>query len=458
MTETLTIEAGQDQAATQTVTAALATQVSGMRAEDMPPAALTVAKQCLMDWIGVALAGRDEPLVRILMEELAPSDAPGGVTILGHGRRARIDDAVLINGAMGHALDFDDVIMPMGHPTAPVAPVVLALAEQREASGGDALAAFIAGVEAECRISRLMGPSHYAKGWHSTATTGAFGAATAAARLLGVTGKALTHAFGIAGTQAAGLKSVFGTMSKPLHAGTAARNGLLAARLAARGFTSDSDILGSKQGFADTQSSTVDAEAGLAPRDAPWVVEALYKYHAACYLTHDAIEAANQLRIEERLSPEMIEAVSVKVPAGHLGVCNIPEPATGLECKFSLRMTAALALAGEDTFQEALFCDQTARRPDLVALRNRVSVDPTQVGRGSVVTVRLTDGRVVSRQGDVSQPNRDLVAQQDRLERKFRHLTARAFGGERADAVIDLCRHLEAQPNLTRLMTLCRGA
>ena len=154
----------------------------------------------------------------------------------------------------------------------------------------------------------------------------------------------------------------------------------------------------------------------------------------------------------------MIEAVSVKVPAGHLGVCNIPEPATGLECKFSLRMTAALALAGEDTFQEALFCDETARRPDLVALRNRVSVDPTQVGRGSVVTVRLTDGRVVSRQGDVSQPNRDLVAQQDRLERKFRHLTARAFGGERVDAVIDLCRHLEAQPNLTRLTTLCRGA
>ena len=458
MTETLTIEAAQDQAATLTVTAGLAAMVSRMRLEAMPPGALTVAKQCLMDWIGVALAGRDEPLVRMLLEELAPEDTAGGVTILGHGRRARIDDAVLINGAMGHALDFDDVIMPMGHPTAPVAPVVLALAEQRGASGGEALAAFIAGVEAECRVSRLMGPSHYAKGWHSTATTGTFGAAAAAARLLGVSGEALTHAFGIAGTQAAGLKSVFGTMSKPLHAGTAARNGLLAARLAARGFTSDSDILGSKQGFADTQSSSVDVEAGLAPRDAPWVVEALYKYHAACYLTHDAIEAATQLRIEERLTPELIEAVSVKVPSGHLGVCNIQAPTSGLECKFSLRMTTALALAGEDTFQERLFCDETARRPDLVALRNRVSIDPTQVGRGSVVTVRLKDGRVVSRQGDVSQPNRDLVAQQDRLERKFRLLTASALGAERAAAVIDICRHMELQPDLKRLATLCRGA
>ena len=457
MTEALTIEAGRDRATAPSATAALAELVSGMRLEAMPAAALTVAKQCLMDWIGVALAGRDEPLVRILVEEMAPRDEPAGVSILGHGRRARIDEAVLINGAMGHALDFDDVIMPMGHPTAPVAPVVVALAEQRGASGAQALAAFIAGVEMECRVSRLMGPSHYAKGWHSTATTGTFGAAAAAARLLGVSGEALTHAFGIAGTQAAGLKSVFGTMSKPLHAGTAARNGLLAARLAARGFTSDTDVLGSKQGFADTQSTTVDAEAGLAPRAAPWVVEALYKHHAACYLTHDAIEAATQLRIEERLTPDAIESVSVKVPSGHLDVCNIQEPATGLECKFSLRMTTALALAGEDTFQESLFTDETARRLDLVALRDKVGVDPTQVGRGSVVTVRLTDGRVVSRRGDVSQPNRDLVAQQDRLERKFRHLTARALGAERADAVIDLCRHLETQPDLKRLAALCRG-
>ena len=457
MAETLTMEARQEQTPAP-VTGGLADLVSGMRLEGMAPAALTVAKQCLLDWIGVALAGRDEPLVRILLEELAPRDEPGGVTILGHGRHARIDDAVLINGAMGHALDFDDVIMPMGHPTAPVAPVALGLGEQRGASGAEALIAFIAGVETECRVSRLMGPSHYAKGWHSTATTGTFGAAAAAARLLGVTGAALNHTFGIAGTQAAGLKSVFGTMSKPLHAGKAAQSGLLAARLAARGFTSDTDVLGSKQGFADTQSTTVDAAAGLAPRDAPWVVEALYKYHAACYLTHDAIEAANLLRIEEGLTPETIEAVSVKVPAGHLGVCNIQAPTSGLECKFSLRMTTALALAGEDTFQDTLFCDETARRPDLIALRDRVSIDPTQVGRGSVVTLTLRDGRVVSRLGDVSQPNRDLVAQQDRLERKFRHLTSRALGGERADAVIDLCRHLESQPNLKRLAALCRGA
>jgi len=441
---------------TQTVTAALAARVSATRLPDLPPQALTVAKQCLLDWIGVALAGRNEPLVRILVDELAPTDDPAGVAILGHGRRARLDDAVLINGAMGHALDFDDVIMPMGHPTVPVAPVVFALAQQRGASGAAALEAFIAGVETECRIARLLGPSHYARGWHTTATTGTFGAATAAAHLLGVEGEALTHAFGLAGTQAAGLKSCFGTMSKPLHPGKAAQNGLLAARLAARGFTSDTDVLESQQGFAATQTTTADPAAGLEQRANPWVVEALFKYHAACYLTHDSIEAANQLRTDERIAPEAIETVSVRVPPGHLGVCNIQAPATGLECKFSLRMTTALALCGEDTFQEALFSDATAHRLDLVALRDRVSIDPTQVGRGCVVTVRLKDGRTLSRTGDVSQPLRNLALQQDKLERKFRHLTASALG-PRADEVIGLCRELETLPDLGRLITLIGG-
>jgi 2-methylcitrate dehydratase PrpD len=456
MTDTLVAE--RTSAATPTLTSALAERVSALRLADLPGAALTVAKQCLLDWLGVTLAARGEPLVRILLEELAPSDEPGGVAVLGHGRRARLLDAVLINGAMGHALDFDDVIMPMGHPTVPVAPVVFALAEAQAASGAEALIAFIAGVEAECRIARLLGPSHYARGWHTTATTGTFGAAAAAARLLGVEGEALTHAFGLAGTQAAGLKSCFGTMSKPLHPGKAAQNGLLAARLAARGFTSDTDILASPQGFTATQSTTADPAAALAERSAPWVTEALFKYHAACYLTHDSIEAANQLRLEERLAPDDIAAVKVKVPSGHLGVCNIQAPATGLECKFSLRMTTALALSGEDTFQEALFSDATANRPDLVALRERVTIDPTQVGRGCVVTVRTTDGRTLARTGDVSQPLRDLEAQQAKLERKFRHLAGPALTEARADEVIGLCGRLETLPSLAPLIEACRRA
>jgi 2-methylcitrate dehydratase PrpD len=456
MTELLAREA-EAAVSERTVTQSLTERLSAMSLQAMSPEALTVAKQCLLDWLGVALAGRNERLVDILVDELAPEDVAGGASLIGRGRRARFDDAVLINGAMGHALDFDDVIMPMGHPTAPVAPVALSLAEHRGASGAEALMAYIAGVEAECRIARLVGPSHYAKGWHATATLGTFGAAMAAARLLGVEGEALTHAFGIAGTQAAGLKSVFGTMSKPLHPGKAAANGLLAARLAARGFTSDVDILQSKQGFADTQSSTANADSALEDRAQPWVVEALFKYHAACYLTHDSVEAASALRAEEKISPEAIESVNVRVPAGHLGVCNIQDPQTGLECKFSLRMTTALALAGEDTFQDGLFTDETAHRPDLVALRERVAIDPTQVGRGCVVTVRLKDGRTLSRTGDVSQPMRDLAAQQAKIEHKFRHLAVPAIGEGASEQVIAILRDLERQPDVRSLMSICAG-
>ncbi|HEY9216721.1 MAG TPA: MmgE/PrpD family protein [Phenylobacterium sp.] len=436
------------------VTQALADRVAAMRFEDLTPEAVTVAKQCLLDWLGCALAGRDEPLVRILRE--AFPDEAGGCSLVGQGRRARPDDAVLVNGAMGHALDFDDVIMHMGHPTVPVAPVVFALAEPSGASGAEALTAFVAGVEAECRVAKLMGPSHYAKGWHTTATVGTFGAAAAACHLLGVEGEALAHAYGLAGTQAAGLKSVFGTMAKPLHPGKAAQSGLLAARLAAAGFTSDTDILTSKQGFADTQSSAARAEAGLAERDQPWVVEALFKYHAACYLTHASIEAAGQLRRDNELEVAAIEAVTVAVNPGHLGVCDIEEPRTGLECKFSLRMTTALALAGEDTFQDALFTDSLAARDDLVALRRKVQVAPTEAGQASTVMVRLTDGRELTAVGDVSMPVRDLAAQQANIERKFRHLASEALAPDAVEQVIAICRDLEHQPTLRPLIELVR--
>lgn len=437
------------------VTETLAMRLRGMSWDTIPFNTRTVAKQCLLDWLGVTIAARNEPLVRILMAELV-SPAGSGCSLIGHGERAPADIAVLINGSQSHALDFDDVIVPMGHPTVPVAPVVMALAEERGATGAEALTAFICGVEAECRVARLMGPSHYQQGWHSTGTFGTFGAMAAAARLLNLDSAAWLHAFGLAGTQAAGLKSVFGSMSKPLHAGKAAQNGLLAARLASRGFTSDTDILGSEQGFAATQSSTPSAEAGLADLAEPCVTDALFKYHAACYLTHNTIEAANQLRAEHALIPDDIAAVTVRVSPAHLGVCNILDPNTGLECKFSLRMTAALALSGENTFDEALFSDETAQRGDLVALRQRITVEASETGPASIIEVMLKDGRSLSRSVDVSKPVRDLQFQQNMIERKFRQLATQSLGEIHTDDVVEICRNLELQKSLKPLLELCR--
>lgn len=444
----------EDMAHRMGTTATLARRLTGLAWSDVTPQAATVAKQCLLDWLGVSIAAREEPLVQILLAEFAEG---GESTIIGSRRRARLHDAVLINGALSHALDFDDVNTAMnGHPTVPVAPVAIGLAETMAATGREALLAFIVGVETECRVGQLLGPSHYASGWHATATFGTFGAMAAAAKLMGLDDEQTRHAFGVAGTQAAGLKSVFGTMSKPLHAGKAAQNGLFAARLAAKGFTSDTDILDSDQGFAAVQSTTVNREAALAePTQGFYVADALFKCHAACYMTHNAIEATARLRSAHGLKPADVEAVRVHVNPGHMGVCNIAEPRTGLECKFSLCMTVALALAGEDTFQEALFSDQTASRGDLVALRRRVSVTPDAAGPGSTVEIELKDGQVLADTVDVAKPVRDLAFQQAQIERKFRHLAEPAAGAATASEIIDICRNLETQPNVIRLMQLC---
>ena len=438
---------------TKTATKYLADLILQTRFEDISPEAITVAKQCLLDWIGVSLAARNEPLVRILLEEVAGEVQARDCTLLAGGK-ANLLNAALINGATSHALDFDDVIIPMGHPTVPVAPAVFALAEKLGASGRETLLAFVLGVEIECRIARYMGASHYAKGWHGTATFGTFGAMAAAAKLWRLDRGQILHAFGLSGTQAAGLKSVFGTMAKPLHPGKAAQNGLFSAQLAKAGFTSDTNILASEQGFGWTQSTTRD-EALLHQThpNGHFMVDALFKYHAACYLTHNAIEATDALRRKHDARPGEVERVLVRVPASHLGVCNIQTPRTGLECKFSLRMTAALALSGEDTFDETLFSDATAGRWDLVMLRERVTVEGGASGDASLVTVVFKDGREATESADVAIPMRDLTAQQAKVERKFNQLAARAIGSEKARLLIDICQKLEREKSVDRLLS-----
>lgn len=437
---------------TDDITATLSERAATLNADDLEGEGGVVARQCLLDWLGVSYAARAEPLVDILAATAEPGDA---CTLIGRGARASVADAVLVNGAMGHALDYDDVIITMGHPTVPVAPVVMAMAEQKDLPGIDLLTAFVAGVEAECAVARLLGPSHYARGWHGTATYGTFGATAAAGRLLGLDGPAMARAFGIAGTQAAGLKSMFGTMCKPLHAGKAAANGLLAARLAAGGFTSNTRVLDTPQGFGATQSDALNHEAALAGAPGLHIRRTLFKFHAACYLTHSSITAATKLR-SEGLNPARIAKVELGVDPGHLKVCAIPEPTTGLECKFSLAMTTALALHGENTADEALYSDATAARGDLQDLARRVTLSPRRADSPTLaeVTVTTDDGRTLTASHDVGIPAADVEAQWAPLEAKFRALVEESLGSERTDEVVRLVRSLDELPSIRPLIAL----
>src|SRR5438034_1045684 len=253
---------------TADLTLALAGKACALSYDDLPAPAREIARQCVLDYLGVALAGAADPLVRLLLDELAEAGGAPQASVIGHEERLPALSAALVNGAAAHALDYDDVNMAMpGHPSVAILPGLLALAELKGSSGREVVTAFAAGYETACRIGAALRPGHYNLGFHSTGTVGSFGAAAACARLLGLDAETTAVALGIAGTQAAGLKSQFGTMCKPFHAGKAAHNGLLAARLAQRGFSSRTDIVECVQGFALTHGPAFAPEAARATPD-----------------------------------------------------------------------------------------------------------------------------------------------------------------------------------------------
>src|SRR3954447_8349389 len=418
------------------LTRGLAARGTAVSYDALPEEVRALARQCVLDYYGVALAGADDPLVAILLDELAEAGGAAQASVIGHKARLPALSAALVNGAIGHALDYDDVNLAMpGHPSVAILPCLLALAEARQSSGREVIAAIVAGYETACRIGSALRPGHYNLGFHATGTVGCLGAAAACARLLGLDAEATAQALGIAGTQASGLKSQFGTMCKPFHAGKASHNGLLAARLAARGFSSRPDLIECEQGFALTHGPDFRPEKALADPPGGFHIRAnLFKYHAACYLTHGPIETARAIRDQHGVTPEQIAHVTLKLDRSCDRVCNIPAPADGLEAKFSLRQTVAMALAGIDTASLGAYSAATANDPALVRLREKVALDfhdgwPQAAAELEVAT---TDGRVLKASHDAGIPSADIAAQGERLTAKFDALAGPVLGPARA--------------------------
>ena len=427
--------------------------------DTIPDEIRALVRQCVLDTIGVAIAGADDPLVRILAAELAEQGGPAIAGTPGLALRLPARSAALLHGTAGHALDYDDVNMSMpGHPSVAILPAVLALAEQQNADGKSIIAAFAAGYELACRLGRALAPGHYdGIGFHATGTIGTFGAAAACAHLMGLDEDQTVNALGIAATEAAGLKSLFGTMCKPLHAGRAAEAGLLAARLAARGFTARPDAIECNQGFAATHSPDFHPEAALATPQSGWHLRAnLFKYHAACYLTHAPIETARHLRALHNLTPDDIAAITLRVPQATDRVCNIQSPTTGLEAKFSHRLTTAMALSGIPTDALTTFSAATATNPTLMALRDRVIIDlqPGWPHTRAELDLRLKDQTTLHATHDSGIPAPDITAQNHRLESKFRALVTPILGEPQTTALLTAIASLDRLPNPTAITTL----
>lgn len=441
------------------VTRQLAASAASLQYDDIDEDAKAVARQCLLDWFGVTLAGATEACTAILAAEAEDQGGHAQATLVGRGVRLASRQAALVNGTASHAHDYDDVNMALsGHATVAVAGGLIALAERLDACGRDLLVAFVAGYETACRVGTLVSPSHYAMGFHATATAGTFGAAAGCGRLLGLDADQMARAFGIAGTMAAGLKSQFGTDCKPFHAGRATEAGLMAANMAQRGFSSRDDILDCAQGFAATHATDFRAEkaVGDAPGGGFHVRNNLFKYHAACYLTHAGIECGQKLRTEHGISPDDISSVVFRVDSGADKVCNIPEPSTGLETKFSLRMTAAFALAGVDTAGMTSYDADNAADPALCSLRDRIEVELVdgKPQTWSEFLLTMTDGRTISVEHDSGVPAADVAEQGARIEHKFRMLAEPVIGDNRAGALRAAVMDIENQPSIADLMQL----
>jgi 2-methylcitrate dehydratase PrpD len=431
-----------------------------------PPDARARATSAFVDTIGVALAGAAEPSARIV-QELARADGGAACVVLGTAERASAGNAALANGTAAHALDFDDMcFVSLAHPSAPLVPAALAAAELAGASGRAVLDAYVVGFEIEARLGRAMNPRHYRRGWHCTATLGTIGTAAAASRLLRLPPDETAHALAIAASSASGLKENFGTMAKPLHAGLAARAGVVAGLLAKAGLSAATRAFEGAQGFLFAMDAErTDMDELVADLGTRWEIldtGITVKLYPSCAGTHPTIDALLDLRREAAFGPEDIEEVDIRVDTVTPSVLIYEQPGTGLEAKFSLQFCAAAALVDGRVSIDS-FEPERLHAPAIRALMPRVIMraDASLDREGRQLTqarldVRLRDGRSFTLSADGARGYPERPASDAELDQKFLACAERTLPASRTREALRQLRSLDQLHNLRSLLpALC---
>ena len=353
------------------------------------------SKMSMIDWCGVAYAAKEEPVSKIVTKLIDEEQTKGPSRLISNGKEVSAKSAAFVNGTIGHALDYDDThFLFTGHPTASAFPTALALGEELGSSIDEIMLAYMCGVEISTRLGHILGYSHYNKGFHQTATSGAFGATLVASKLLKLDAKQIENALGIVSTRASGLKSQFGTMGKPFHAGIAASNGIEAAKLSKLGFVSCENGIECNQGFLKTHAwDETMPEAAINGLGQDFLFpEIKYKFHACCHGLHAFLEALDELKTKNNFNPDSIEKISIQTQPSWLQVCNIDSPKTGLEAKFSYRLTAAMSLHGVDTGRLDSYNDEICFNEKIVETRDKVEVIPNDKMTNTEALIELKDG------------------------------------------------------------------
>ena len=353
------------------------------------------SKMSMIDWCGVAYAAKEEPVSKIVTKLIDEEQTKGLSRLISNGKEVSAKSAAFVNGTIGHALDYDDThFLFTGHPTASAFPTALAIGEELGSSIDEIMLAYMCGVEISTRLGHILGYSHYNKGFHQTATSGAFGATLVASKLLKLDAKQIENALGIVSTRASGLKSQFGTMGKPFHAGIAASNGIEAAKLSKLGFVSCENGIECNQGFLKTHAwDETIPEAAINGLGKDFLFpEIKYKFHACCHGLHAFLEALDELKTKNNFNPDSIEKISIQTQPSWLQVCNIDSPKTGLEAKFSYRLTAAMSLHGVDTGRLDSYNDEICFDEKIVKTRDKVEVIPNDQMTNTEALIELKDG------------------------------------------------------------------
>ncbi len=465
----------------QTVTAAVVDFIRRTRYADLPSEAIATAKRCAIDGIGVLLAGSTQAAGRILADYVRAERGRSDATVLGPAPfKAAAPAAALVNGTSGHALDFDDTQLAtsadrifglLTHPTIPPLVAALALGEPRRVSGERFLEAFLTGFEVECKIAEAIAPSHYKKGFHSSGTMGTLGAAAAAAKLLDLDALQTGHALAIAASSAAGIRVNFGSMTKPLHVGRAAANGIMAAELSACGFTGGKDALDPPWGFFQTFShgDGFDARRIVGklgePHTIVWPGVSIKPYPCGV-LGHPTMDAMRRLVLAHDVRPEQISRIRVRAGSNILNPLRYSIATNELEAKFCPAfMVAAIALRRKAGVRE--FSDEFVRSPPVQALMRKVErvLDPAIEAKGwekirSTVEVDLEDGRTLVEHADERyRGGPDLPFTREELHEKFMDCASLVLSGTAVEEAFDRLESLETVADVaTVVRSLSPGA
>ncbi len=439
------------------ITRELARYAARSTFRQLPAEVVRHTKQSILNYLGVSLGASRHEAVRIL---IAATEELGGhpqATILGSQARTSALHAATVNGAMSHVLDYDDTHLDtIIHPTGPVLSAALALAEWKGLGGKELIAALATGVEIELRIGSAIYPAHYDVGWHISGTVGTFGAAVAAGLLLQLDADRMSHALGLAGTQASGLREMFGSMAKSLHIGKAASCGLWSALLAEKGFTASQQVLEAKRGFCAAAAGQYDLSRATDRLGHSYMLlDNGFKPYACGVVTHPAIDGVRRLRQQYGLSAREVQEIELCVHPLVLELTGKREPRTGLEGKFSIYFCAAIALI-EGNARQSQFTDENVARDDVVALMEKVHslVDVGLREEQAVVTIRTTDGRELVEQVEAAAGTPGNPLSEEELVGKFMDLVLPILPREKAEQLVEEVWHLENAEELSRLIAL----